>query len=1044
MFQIMGSEKSPSTRVRMPAACKWRDRVHLRPSLETLEARELLSSIIDLEPLAANAINNTGQIAGGSYRRESNGTLTPLGSLGGGGTNSYGINDLGDVVGYSSLLAGNADAFLYSNSNGKMTDLGALPGSEILPGSVSSEAVAVNKSDQVVGFSVENDGPHAFLYSGGQMKDLNTLSNVSNELLFPTGINASGEVVGLGFFQDGEHAFLYNNGLSELNELVWATSGFDVTNRGLAINDIGQIAGDGLEPDHLTEHAFLYSNGTYTDLGSLPGKKTSNANAINNLGQVVGTSYNLSGILGDDTAFIYMNDQMIDLNTLLPPNSGWTLQTAISINDKGQIIGLGTNNGLPSESQYYLLDLNSVAAKVSLTYLNWNTDRNGTAANADHRGLDFSYTVNGTIPAGKTIPIAFYWATGTDPKDIISPTFTESASTPDTVNINTATGDHGFGTNEPFQAGNDPARWGTPPANAKDILAIIDPTNLLGESDAPTVDNGRVDFLTLPTSVSDVLQNAMVIPPPKPPQSNVGSITALFSPGSHFSSSGITTGTAMPISEAEVYLGVDHFNFIQKIESVPANWQLINLKGLDYSIIDDNNGLEFDGTNIYYSNGIGPISYDDLGLPALDPMVQPVAGGLIGNESTIGEIINNKSVGVAKSFSDTYNYYYDEVPNTITPSLYIGAKTFGYQVNFADKPIWPASMNPFVTVLSAVRFFTELVGVGYDFSSYTEYPSTYNLSFHWGSNYVGSGGGLQTRSDGDPSTLVGISGGAFLIQAPDGTVYQPKLVALNPVNDQTISLNQSLSLSVHGVATTSDTSLKYSLLSGSPNGAKIDPVSGLFNFTPQTTGTFPVTVIVADGDGHSNSTVFTVTVVPALTPPKVIAGPNGNAITWTTFTRTGSFQDATGTASFKATVNYGDGTPILPLPLNSDNTFNLSHVYGTLGNFTVTVSVSDANGLTGVSHFVVTVTQPSSSLGVVPDAFVTTLYREVLGRDAEYSGLRYWARELKAHLRRPIVVKLFFTSPERRSLVQQRVAPKITHSRALVDADRAARDARLS
>ena len=300
---------NPFGHTRLPSAPKRQGRA--RPCLESLEARALLSSIIDLEPAAAEALNNAGQIVGGSYRRESNGTLTALGSLGGVGANSFGINALGDVVGYSSLKAGNADAFLYTNSNGKMTDLGALPGSEILPGFVSSEAVAVNNSDQIVGFSAENDGPHAFLYSSGHMNDLNTLSNVNHELLFSTDINASGEVVGLGFFQDGEHPFLYNNGLSELTGLVWPASGFDVSNRGLAINDSGQIAGTGIAANG-HEHAFLYNNGTYTDLGVLSGDATSIANSINSSGVVVGSSYNASVPVGEAVdAFIYMNRPLV-------------------------------------------------------------------------------------------------------------------------------------------------------------------------------------------------------------------------------------------------------------------------------------------------------------------------------------------------------------------------------------------------------------------------------------------------------------------------------------------------------------------------------------------------------------------------------------------------------------------------------------------------------------------------------------------------------------------------------------------------------------
>ena len=33
----------------------------------------------------------------------------------------------------------------------------------------------------------------------------------------------------------------------------------------------------------------------------------------------------------------------LDLNSLLPPNSGWTLTSATGINDAGQIVGYGLN-----------------------------------------------------------------------------------------------------------------------------------------------------------------------------------------------------------------------------------------------------------------------------------------------------------------------------------------------------------------------------------------------------------------------------------------------------------------------------------------------------------------------------------------------------------------------------------------------------------------------------------------------------------------------------------------------------------------------------
>jgi hypothetical protein len=36
---------------------------------------------------------------------------------------------------------------------------------------------------------------------------------------------------------------------------------------------------------------------------------------------------------------------MTDLNTLIPADSGWYLQSALSIDDAGEIVGYGTING---------------------------------------------------------------------------------------------------------------------------------------------------------------------------------------------------------------------------------------------------------------------------------------------------------------------------------------------------------------------------------------------------------------------------------------------------------------------------------------------------------------------------------------------------------------------------------------------------------------------------------------------------------------------------------------------------------------------------
>ena len=78
------------------------------------------------------------------------------------------------MVGSSDTASGNTRAFLYGN--GKMTDLGTLPGG------TGSDANGINDSGQVVGLGDigshdENGNPveRAFLYSTGAMTDLGML-----------------------------------------------------------------------------------------------------------------------------------------------------------------------------------------------------------------------------------------------------------------------------------------------------------------------------------------------------------------------------------------------------------------------------------------------------------------------------------------------------------------------------------------------------------------------------------------------------------------------------------------------------------------------------------------------------------------------------------------------------------------------------------------------------------------------------------------------------------------------------------------------------
>jgi len=102
-------------------------------------------------------------------------------------------------------------------------------------------------------------------------------------------------------------------------------------------------------------------------------------------------------------------------------------------------------------------------------------------------------------------------------------------------------------------------------------------------------------------------------------------------------------------------------------------------------------------------------------------------------------------------------------------------------------------------------------------------------------------------------------------------------------------------------------------------------------------GNYTVRLIAVDNDGLAD-TVFTTTKV-ANVAPAIALFAGDTLLPGETYSKSSSFTDP-GADPWSATVNYGDGSGTMALPLSA-KTFSLSHTYANVGTFTVTVGVSD-------------------------------------------------------------------------------------------------------
>lgn len=252
-----------------------------------------LDDIPGTDGTIAMAVNGAGQVSGWSYILNSGGAaasasailwdgeamidITPDTVAFGDRAKGYDVNDAGHVAGvyipFPFEGLGRERAFFWNGTT--LFNLGTLGSDWFL----SSQAIAINNADQVIGWADTGFGRNAFLWENGAMRNL-TPSSINS---YPSAINNSGQVAG----------------------------------------SMRNSAGTG--------NTVFFWDGTQTiDLGVPPDGLGAWAHAMNNKGDIVGEWHKGTGIL----PFIYDGTQMIDLS-----QDGELGGRAVGINDSGVVIG---------------------------------------------------------------------------------------------------------------------------------------------------------------------------------------------------------------------------------------------------------------------------------------------------------------------------------------------------------------------------------------------------------------------------------------------------------------------------------------------------------------------------------------------------------------------------------------------------------------------------------------------------------------------------------------------------------------------------------